>query len=319
MASTNGNPSLGATPSAEVFQKPGVGQVGQVEQVGQNVAKEATKDTVMIILILAVMCLIVIVIFIIISIIRNNKMKSVVLHSSMIDLSNRSLVPHTITNDKIPSITNNSQEYSYSFWVFLGNKYDQTSSHKLLLSRGNTVDEAQNFSNLTNPIVFMDKASNKMYIAVSTTAVTDSSVSLDDILGKSTDSTSLTTNAASNRGFILSYIDYVPLQRWVNVTVVIKGIYVNIYYDGDLYTVASVHDVKGTTSTPMIRGSSGEIVIGNNTNTIHGHISLTQMFNFSLNQKDIKKIYKKGPVRSSWLSVIGLGNYGVRTPIYELN
>ena len=291
-------------------------------EVGQNTVKESAKDTVMIILILAVMCLIVIVIFIIISIIRNNKMKSVVLHSSMIDLSNRSLVPHTITNDKIPSISNNSQEYSYSFWVFLGNKYDQTASHKLLLSRGNTTEESQRYSNLTNPIVFMDKASNKMYIAVSTTAVTDNTVTLDDILIKdsgSTDADSISTTTASNRGFILSYIDYVPLQRWVNITVVIKGIYVNIYYDGDLYTVASVHDIKNTTSTPMIRGSSGEIVIGNNTSTIHGHISLTQMFNFSLNQKDIKKIYKKGPVRSSWLSVIGLGNYGVRTPIYELN
>ena len=309
------NPNLNMDAAANVMKAP---NVDDVKEAAQNTMKEGGKDTVMIVLILAVMCLIVIVIFIIISIIRNNKLKSVVLHSSMIDLSNRSIVPHTITSDKIPSITNNSQEYSYSFWIFLGNKYDQTTSHKLLFSRGNTDEVTGSFSNLSNPLIFMDKSSNKLYIAVATTAAT-TSVTLSDILGDNNGNTEVVTNGVSNRGFILTHIDYVPLQRWVNVTVVIKGIYVNIYYDGDLYTVASVHDIKNSSTTPMIRGTSGEIVIGNNTNTIHGHISLTQMFNFSLNQKDIKKIYKKGPVRSSWLSVIGLGNYGVRTPIYELS
>ena len=278
---------------------------------------EITKDTTMIILILVVMCLIVVIIFVVVSMLRNNKMKSVVLHSNMIDLGNRNIVPYTVESEKLPNISNSGQEYSYSFWIFLGNKYDRTNNHKLLLSRGNSEvvpssSTTPSFSSLTNPIIFMDSASNKLYVAISTTRATDVNVTLNDIVENSAD-----------KGYILSYIDYIPLQRWVNVIVSIKNTYVNVYFDGDLYTVNTVHDIVNVSDTgksqPMIRGTTGQITIGNNNSSIYGQLSMTQIFNYSLSHKEVKKIYKKGPVRSSWLSIIGLGNYGVRTPIYEIS
>jgi hypothetical protein len=300
----NTSPSLDqAQPSADI-----TGQSGQTESKLSGL----TKDTTMIILILVVMCLIVVIIFVVVSMLRNNKMKSVVLHSNMIDLSNRNLVPYKVETEKLPNITNSGQEYAYSFWLFLGNKYDQTTNHKLLLSRGNSdvagITSSTNFSSLTNPIIFMDSVSNKLYVAISTTEAKAANVSLDEIV-------------AGDSNYIVSYIDYIPLQRWVHVVVSIKNIYVNIYLDGDLYTVNTVNDIitNSATARPMIRGTQGEVVIGNNSSSIYGHLSLTQLFNYSLSQKEVTRIYKKGPVRSSWLSIIGLGNYGVRTPIYEIN
>jgi hypothetical protein len=287
----------------------GSGADGSASPDGSKAAGIA-MDTTMIILILVVMCLIVVIIFVVVSMLRNNKMKSVVLHSSMIDLSNRNIVPYTVESDKLPNISNSGQEYSYGFWIFLGNKYDQTNDHKILLSRGNSdnVVGTNNFSSLTNPIIFMDKTSNKLYVAISTTEAKSVNVTLDDIV-------------KGESGYIVSYIDYIPLQRWVHVVVTVKNIYVNIYLDGDLYTVNTVNDITTVSAStrPMIRGTSGPVTIGNNRSSIFGHLSMTQIYNFSLSQKEIKKIYNKGPVRSSWLSIIGLGNYGVRTPIYQLN
>lgn len=285
-----------------------------IKNMKESLFTNVTKESGIIILVIIVMCIIIVIIFVIVSILKSNKMKSVILHSSMITLNNKNIVPYKVESDKLPSSTN-GQEFSYSFWLYLSSTYDQTSGKKLILYRGNTSDSSTNMSVLTNPIVVMDQSSNRMFIAVSTNATVGDFIDIERIFARDEVTKQFTS------GYLVSVIDYIPLQRWVNVVVTVKDIYMNIYVDGDLYTINTVNDIKNPNSDkrPMIRGTTGETIIGDKKNTTQGHISLSQYFNYSLSHKEIRSLYKQGPIKSSWLSFIGLGNYGLRSPIYEIS
>ena len=91
--------------------------------------------------------------------------------------------------------------------------------------------------------------------------------------------------------------------------------------DADLYSVVTVSDVVTTTNAntkPMIMGTQGDLTIGDNVNYTPGFISLTKFYNYAIGQVDIQKMYNNGPVQTTLLSYIGLGNYGVRSPLYEV-
>jgi len=163
----------------------------------------------------------------------------------------------------------------------------------------------------------MDQASNKMYFCVATskakTSLAPSSIIQTDANGKFVES-----------GYIVTYIDYVPLQRWVNIALVVKNTSIYVYMDADLYSVASLSDmtrtaVSVTNVNPIIMGTSGDMTIGDNVNSTSGYVSMARFYNFALGQPDIAKMYNNGPSMASWLAYLGLGNYGVRSPIYEVS
>lgn len=279
----------------------------------KTVASNFGTETATIALIVVIMIVIIIIIVYIFKMIKSNKLKNVVLHSEMIILDDQKMLG-PISSDKIGNMTGNGQEYSYSFWLFLSNSYQTTSSHKILFYRGETTGSADttSFNPSTSPIIALDKNSNKMYIIVATNNSME--VSLDEII-----------NPASNtndKGYLKATIDYVPLQRWIHIGVCVKDINLYVYTDSEVYTVKTIYDIKkpadSTNARPLIKGTSGDIVIGNDA-LISGFLSYTQFFNYSLSHKEIIKLYKNGPVKSSWLSWIGLGNYGVRSPIYEIS
>jgi hypothetical protein len=276
-----------------------------------NVALTYLKESWLILLIIGAMFLLVLVVFYIFYLIKKSKLKNVVLHSDMIVLDNRNVVPHIVSADDMSSLTMNGQEFSYSTWIFLANNYDATSDHKLIMQRGNTSTVAGMISPNTSPIIAMDSKTNKMYIAVSTSAVTNP-LTFEKVFEK---------DAATNRftsGFLVTYIDYVPLQRWVNVILVVREMNMYVYIDGDVYSVASASEVRTNSDRPMIRGTSGDLAIGEKRNTTHGYLSLTQFFNYGLTQKEVRSIYANGPSRNSWLAIFGLGSYGVRSPVYKI-
>jgi hypothetical protein len=302
--------------STEVSQNGLTGLTGLPDSVvnnnpGGNVALTYLKESWLILLIIGAMFLLVLVVFYIFYLIKKSKLKNVVLHSDMIMLDNRNMVPHLVAADEMSSLTMNGQEFSYSTWIFIANNYDSTANHKVIMQRGNTATVPGMVSPNTSPIIAMDAKTNKMYVAVSTSAVTNPLV-LEKVFEKD-DATN-----RFNSGYLVTYIDYIPLQRWVNVIVVVREMNMYVYIDGDIYSVASASDVRTNNERPMIRGTSGDLVIGDKRNTTHGYLSLTQFFNYGLTQKEVKSIYASGPSRSSWLAMFGLGNYGTRSPVYKI-
>jgi hypothetical protein len=246
------------------------------------------------------------------------------------------------------------REYSYSFWIYLDN-YDQSYTKdgtgkvvpidKLVFYRGELGNVAS-----ANPIVFMDGLSNKMFIAIKTQNTSLSSVlnvpNKVDYNGnlynirfmnyflnsslKLRDTDAL--HDAINKYLILT-IDYVPLQRWVNVTFIIDNKVTTVFMDGEIYSVKSSEEFKALREPELdIRGkpidvniivdkTDGNMYIGKssvgNKYAAPGYLGKLQYFNYAVSMAEVKDIYTSGPLGSKFAGMNM--NYGFRSPIYKLD
>ena len=192
----------------------------------------------------------------------------------------------------------------------------------------------------------MDGISNKLYVAIKT-----KNSSLQNVLPKVNYSfnlntiknmnyyqnTSLKLSDVSNPIYpginkhIISTIDYVPLQRWVNISIVINNKYTIIYMDGEIYSVKSTEDVATTRyevnavgqpiqNSLIVEKTEGNIFIGKG--PIGGNVGAPgvlgslDFFNYAISLDEAKKIYQKGP--DTGVLSIGESEYGFRTPVYKL-
>jgi len=141
------------------------------------------------------------------------------------------------------------------------------------------------------------------------------------------------TSLQGTNQYLIMTIDYVPLQKWVNVALIIDNQMLSVYMDGEIYSVKSVDDFyamnanmpKGATLPNLIIDKSdGDIYIGANPQssqniTINGYLSKLDFFTYAISSVDVKKIYDQGPFSRNFMSMIGLGStYGVRSPIYNI-
>ena len=122
-------------------------------------------------------------------------------------------------------------------------------------------------------------------------------------------------------------IDYVPIQRWVHVVFTIDNKLLTVYLDGDVYSVKSVDEfrsLKNLASSLVVDKTNGDVFVGKNMsiangNTVDGYLSNLEFYNYAMSIDDVKRAYYRGPYKKSWLSFVGLSDYGVRTPIYKLS
>jgi hypothetical protein len=129
-------------------------------------------------------------------------------------------------------------------------------------------------------------------------------------------------------------IPYIPLQRWVHIGIVVSststGGTITCYVDGDLsisHANGDTPDVSGGNNGTLklqnlVLDTSGIITAGGTLLDpmgvgFSGLISKISTYNYSLNQYDIYKDYNEGPI-DSLMAKLGLGMYGVRSPIYQL-
>lgn len=136
----------------------------------------------------------------------------------------------------------------------------------------------------------------------------------------------------STRGVV---IDYVPLQRWVHVTVVVNetintGL-MTVYLDGEVvktvnsdsrYRLSYGKEIPVNFNGVFLEGSGKDIYIGGDMNStvgtgFSGLVSKVRFTNYDLNGREVKDIYIEGPV-DNLTSRLGLPPYGVRSPIYRI-
>lgn len=236
--------------------------------------------------------------------------------------------PQTINTSLIP-VPSLGKEYAYSFWVYLEN-YDQTSANqRMLWYRGNLNDIAT-----ANPLIYMDSASNKMYLCVKTqnSTLSSTTVNYNQDVGQVVannyflNKSKFNSPSGSNQYLIMT-IDYVPLQKWVNVVLIVDNQMISVYLDGEMYSVKSIDDFNAMnpiTYNLIVDKTDGDIFIGANPQsskniTINGYLSKLDFFTYAMSAMDVKKIYDAGPFSRSFMSMIGLGSsYGVRSPVYKI-
>jgi hypothetical protein len=153
-------------------------------------------------------------------------------------------------------------------------------------------------------------------------------------------------------------IDYVPIQRWVHVAVVCNSntfkTTLYAYVDGELVKTVSHNETFklvgyenkyddrepgncNTTETICYKNDdyktklnnlnlnmTGYLYVGNSRDYskgigpgFYGLLSSFTSYNYELNQQDIYSIYNDGPI-TGFFAKLGLGSYGVRSPVYKL-
>lgn len=298
----------GAVP--ELFQ-------GTKKNPFEGTMNEDFGNVIKIVLIVVVMLVIVFVAMYIVNMFKSNSLKEVKLTNEIVAMDNRMSLPRVILSNTITTAMR-GQEFSFNFWIYLSESYDKTTQHKVIFQRGNeAVSNGTSLPSMlnekTSPIVVMDKDTNKMMIAVNTSNV-KSGMTLFDIFQKDP------TTKRYKGPYLITSIDYVPLQRWVNITISVRDSMLTVFMDSDLYSIVTTIDATNEYGNiPFIRIPSGDITIGDPRNSTRGFLTKFRYYNYALAQNQIQKLYNEGPANTSFLSWFGLSRYGVRSPVYELD
>lgn len=214
--------------------------------------------------------------------------------------------PLKITNTEIVNVSNNvalpelynGKEFSYSFWIYV-DAVHPNNDYKFVLGRLNAKEDYSS----GNPIFFLDKSLNKLYVYVRTE-------------GDQTSSLSTMVNSSNTLN-----IRYLPLQRWVNILLVVDNNFVQLFLDGDL---RQVKDLSGNSAQPankVVATSSGNLMAGGSESSIafDGYLSKVQALNYAATIDHAKVIYKAGPLHKSILAAIGVPFYGIQSPFYRID
>jgi len=219
--------------------------------------------------------------------------------------------------------TGNGERRSYTFWIYIHDMNKYKDNYKNVFSIRSD-DKTTNLDS-ASPYIFLDKTDNRMYVRFSST--------------KTNDNTKNKTYADINENYLKTFMEqgivipYIPLQRWVHVAVVCNANsyknYIYAYVDGDLVNTTSngEKDKYIDECTKKLENLdlnvSGILNIGGIANDFaegpgfSGLVSKITTYNYELNQKDIYDDYYNGPV-GGLLAKIGLGMFGIRSPIYKL-
>lgn len=284
--------------------------VAKSKAAASRLASFAGKTTIALFIIIALLLLVLIVVYIVYRI-KQSDLQSVAIVRSSMRLYN---MKQTFRFDaaRIPP-TLNGQEYTFSFWIYVV-EYPPLSNHALLFARGGAGQSVDR----CNPIVFMNKRTNRMHIAVKTTMPATDTLQ-PDVQGNAI----LDTVLSRRSGFMTTTIEYVPLQRWVHVLFTVQDNLLTTYLDGDIYTVNNIFDMgRAGGIRPVFAGTSGDVYVGPMPGVNaqpKAFMARLEFYNFAVVHKDVKGLYAQGPAANSgFMGKLGLAEYGVRSPVYRL-
>lgn len=272
--------------------------------------------------------------------------------------SNKYLLPETkfpilgteytkVSGNNIP-ISGNGKRMTIAFWIYINDIDKYKGVYRHIWHRG---DKDINGS---SPFIFLDKDTTKLHVRFNditnpqAISITKPYYHERDFTSGSTTVRKYVKNEADRIVYDLAThgitIDYIPLQRWVHVAVVIneevnRGS-IQAFLDGEL--VKSVESGKTTSPIEFVDNAGqnksmysqtyafqnlnldkpGDIYIGGTLMEsagpgFSGLVSKIVFVNHDLNIKDIYNLYIEGPI-DNIASKLGLPAYGVRSPIYKI-
>lgn len=277
--------------------------------------------------------------------------------------------------DVIPAAGNGTR-MTINFWIYVNDIDKYRGLYRHVFHRG---DKSLNGA---SPTVFFDNNLNVLYVrfestntnshnapitslstpysqtsGTASTAFNSSTNSADYFQSSGKQPTSSTTSAVQVNPNIQAdlltrgiSIDYIPLQRWVFVSVVVNEDVnmgsITAYLDGELVkTVTSDQTVvlngmlfsssispSPTTNTDntlyynfqnLMLNKGGDVWVGGNPLDasigpgFSGLVASISFYNYDMNAKDIYDVYMNGPI-DNVLAKMGLPAYGVRSPVYRI-
>lgn len=252
-----------------------------------------------------------------------------------------------VAGNNIP-MSGNGKRMTISFWMYIHDIDKYKGVYRHIWHRG---DKDVNGS---SPLIFLDKDTTKLHVRFNDVN-NPQAISITNPYNHARE---FTSGASTVKKFVtkesdrLVYdlathgitIDYIPLQRWVHVAIVVneevnRGS-IQAFLDGEL--VKSVESGKTTPPIEFAEASGqnksmysqtyefqnlnldkpGDIYIGgslmeNAGPGFSGLVSKITFVNHDLNVKDIYNLYIEGPI-DNLAAKLGLPAYGVRSPIYKI-
>lgn len=214
-------------------------------------------------------------------------------------------VESTILIENFPSAGNGNRR-TYTFWVYVNDVNNASGKPKHIFSIG---DDSTKMSN--SPIVILKDSKLLIHFPSTDTSKIKNVDSIDSIIDSKHNTVAF---------------DYLPMQRWVHIAVVIsddyQGATISLYMDAQLVS-STTNEKDGTDGNKkklnyLNLDKTGKLIVGSdNTDTygFNGLLSKVGIHNYDLNSRDIYNIYSEGPI-DGLLASLG---YGVRSPLYKLS
>ncbi|NBV04895.1 MAG: hypothetical protein EBS08_04440, partial [Cytophagia bacterium] len=143
---------------------------------------------------------------------------------------------HTLSATKVPVVTSkfqffegdsipapgNGKRMSLAFWIYIHDMNKFSGSYRNVLYRGDMAEPIASHS----PTVLLDSKDNRMHILFGTEKGDPYNDKKDQIFGETGTPDSSEDNRDRNISYLLATrgitIDYIPIQRWVHVAVVVN-------------------------------------------------------------------------------------------------
>jgi hypothetical protein len=258
------------------------------------------------VIIIAIICVIVIYYFIANAVFNK---KSVIIEKTKFPIKGN--VKSNITIENFPS-SGNGLRRTYTFWLYVNDVNNDQGLAKHIFSIGDSSDIITS----KTPVVVLHNSKLYIHFPSSDSTITGDITTLQNIV----DPNNTHKNTVK--------FDYLPMQRWVHIAVVINdnfaGASVSLYMDSQLVST-STHDEKITDSdinkqklNKLKLDTTGSLNVGGDNPTFpgfNGLLSKVGIYNYDLNSRDIYNIYSEGPI-DGLLASLG---YGVRAPLYKLS
>ena len=250
------------------------------------------------VIIIAVICVAVVYYFIANAVFNK---KSIIIEKTKFPIKGN--VKSVIMIENFPS-SGNGLRRTYTFWVYVNDVNNAGGKPKHIFSIGN--DSSGATINDKSPVVVLRDSKLHICFPTNDPDVSNAPTTVDDIGGSKKDNT-------------VSF-DYLPMQRWVHIAVVItddyQGSTVSLYMDAQLAS-STTNEKDGTTLKGFKLDTTGSLIVGGDNSATYGFnglLSKVGIHNYDLNSRDIYNIYSEGPI-DGLLASLG---YGVRAPIYKL-
>lgn len=244
--------------------------------------------------------------------------------------------PQAVDAGDIPN-TVVGREYTYSFWLYVDSFNQKDGIPKMIFYRGSS----QSSLGDANPIVMMDGKNNSMYLVIRTQGsnltngtTVDYNTTPQNILTRSYFlNKELKLDTPEIHKHMIITIDYVPMQRWLHVVMVVDNKLVTTFIDGEIYSVKTTdeykmlkdpeRDTRGNTITHnlIIEKTQGTLYVGKFGPAAppSSYLSNLEFFNYAISINDVKRIYVHGPFSKNFLAMLGISSYGVRSPVYKID
>ena len=251
------------------------------------------------VIVIAVICVAVVYYFIANAVFNK---KSIIIEKTKFPIKGN--VKSVIMIENFPS-SGNGLRRTYTFWVYVNDVNNAGGKRKHIFSIGND----SSGGNITDksPVVVLNNSKLHICFPTNDPDVPNAPTNIDQIGGD--------TKIDNTVSF-----DYLPMQRWVHIAVVISDDYqgstVSLYMDAQLAS-STTNGKDGTILKGFKLDTTGSLIVGGDNSATYGFnglLSKVGIHNYDLNSRDIYNIYSEGPI-DGLLASLG---YGVRAPLYKL-